>query len=181
MLRIFFLLKQHFCQWLCWWLWCHSQMDESGSVHWHRLECQEWVKEVPILTTSGLPVSKSRIQLHIAVLRGSLRMMRVILNALLWSTEFSHVISKCNTANARLRRWHPHLILLTTKNTRVEVGLCRFWSSAQAQASHDDRRKWNRVVVLQAGYPGFHRHAFNACLIAQKRYKVEQAKLESIH
>lgn len=40
--------------------------------------------------------------------------------------------------------------------------------------------KWNRVVVPQAGYRGFHRHNINACYIALKHYKLKQGKIESI-
>lgn len=53
-------------------LCCASQLCVSREPC-HGLEWWEWVGKVPVFTTSGLPVSKLRIQLHMVVLRCSLR------------------------------------------------------------------------------------------------------------
>ncbi len=50
----------------------------------------------------------------------------------------------------------------------------------QPKAYHDDRCKWNRVVVPQAGYPGCQRLSLDAYCISQKHYRLKQAKIESI-
>lgn len=94
-----------------------------------------------------------------------------VINSILTCMLF---IPECDSVG--LKRWQ--LIYLLYANCRVSRLPLGKWVyvgfDQQPEASHDDRRKWNRVVVPRAGYPGFHRRNMNARCTALKHHKLEQ-------